>query len=106
MKIFMILNGYCHWDATAQVATLDEAHQRFAPDMEFVEAPEWVFEGWGYSPDAEGDSRFIKPIPPEGWVYDDATGTMYPAEDAPGGGSGGDVWDELAAAYAEGVNLA
>ena len=28
----------------------------------FVEAPDNVFEGWGYL-----DGEFIQPVPPEGW---------------------------------------
>ena len=36
-----------------------------------------MFEGWGYNPEAEGEARFIKPIPPEGWLYDETTGTFY-----------------------------
>ena len=79
----------------------------FPPTDVFVEAPDYVFEGWGFDPLAEGDARFIKPEPPKGWLYDDATGTFYPAdEDPPGANDGIDVWDELAAAYREGVETA
>lgn len=41
-----------------------------------IDAPDWVFEGWGYDARKEGDERFIKPRPPEGWVYDPETGTV------------------------------
>jgi hypothetical protein len=47
------------------------------PDNGFlVTAPDWVFEGWGYDARKSGDDRFIKPRPPEGWVYDPETGTV------------------------------
>lgn len=107
MKIFQILGEVCHWDASNIVSSLAEAAERFAPDIVFVEAPDNVREGWGFDATAEGDARFIRPIPPEGWLYDEETGTFYPeadevvpADDAP------DFWDELAAAYTEGVNNA
>lgn len=31
-----------------------------------------------YDEEQEGDARFVKPIPPEGWGYDDETGSFYP----------------------------
>ena len=45
-----------------------------------METPDYVFEGWGYDETAEGYERFIKPTAPEGWAYDDATGTFYPTD--------------------------
>lgn len=104
MKIFQIFEGFVHWDASNIVKRIDDAAEMFAPDMEFVEAPDYVFEGWGYDPSRDGDERFLKPIPPEGWEYDDDTGTMYRPGDLPAGET--DIWDELAAAYTEGVNNA
>lgn len=107
MKIVQILGGFVHWDASASVPNLEAASRLFAADMIFVEAPDYVFEGWGYDPLADGDARFIQPEPPEGWLYDPETGTYYPdGEDPPGANTDSDVWDELAAAYREGVNLA
>jgi len=105
MKIFQILNGFCHWDATEVLPSAEEAEQRFAADMMFVEAPAYVFEGWGYDDTQEGDARFVKPTPPEGWLYDDLTGTFY-REDCPPPSAVHDIWDELADAYAKGVNEA
>lgn len=104
MKFFQIFNGICYWDASNVVSSLEEAAERFAPDILIVEAPDCVFEGWGYDPAQDGDARFIKPTAPEGWEYDDATGTFY----IPGAESASepDIWDELAAAYVEGVNNA
>ena len=121
MKIMQILGDFVHWDATPQFPTMQDIEGRFAPDIVFVEAPDYVFEGWGYDETAEGDARFIKPEPPEGWVYDEKTGTFYPeGEEAPktleervsdlennaGGGNADAVYDELAAAYEEGVQNA
>ncbi len=107
MKIFQILGGFCHWDASNVVSSLDEAAERFAPDIVFVEAPDNVREGWGFDDSLDGDARFLRPVPPEGWEYDDDTGTFYDPNavpEAPAGGS--DIWDELAAAYREGVDEA
>lgn len=78
MKIFQVMNGFCHWDATRKHPTLKSTENLYAPDIVFVEAPDYVFESWGFDPGKEGDERFIKPTPPEGWLYDDATGTFYP----------------------------
>ena len=78
MKIFQIVDNFCYYDATAVHPSLADTEGRYPPDVLFVEAPDNVFEGWGYNPNAKGDARFIKPTPPEGWLYDDATGTFYP----------------------------
>lgn len=80
MKIFQITGGFCHWDATEVVPTLADTAGRFAPDMQFAEAPDYVFEGWGYDPTLEGDARFIQPEVPDGWLYDPLTGTFYPED--------------------------
>lgn len=80
MKIFQVNNGFCYWDATRQHPTLDSTAGLYAPTIEFVEAPDFVFEGWGFDSTEEGDTRFIQPTPPEGWSYDPATGTFYPNE--------------------------
>ena len=82
MKIFQIISALCWWDATSTVHTIDEAREMFPPDCLFVEAPDYVFEGWGFDEHADGDARFIRPEAPEGYLYDEATGTFYPA-DAP-----------------------
>lgn len=74
MKIFQILNGFCHYDATPIHPTLEDTVGKYAPDIVFIEAPDYVFEGWGYDETKEGDARFIQPTAPEGWEYDVATG--------------------------------
>ena len=84
MKIFQIFRGFCHWDATAIHPTLAATNGLYAPNIKFVEAPDFVREGWGFDETAEGDERFIEPTPPEGWLYDRETGTFYPdPNDAP-----------------------
>lgn len=92
MKIFQILNGFCHWDATPKHPTLESTQGRYAPDIVFVETPDNVHEGWGYDETQEGDERFIRPALPEPsqwtdengelrqWMYDDETGTFYIAD--------------------------
>ena len=72
------MDGFCHWDATPVHPTLESTVGMYAPNIVFVETPDFVFEGWGYDEEQEGDARFIKPIPPEGWGYDDETGSFYP----------------------------
>lgn len=83
MKVYQIFQGICYWDATRKFPTLESTIGKFTPETLFVEAPDYVFEGWGYDPDKTGDARFIKPTPPEGWLYDDETGTFYPEEELP-----------------------
>lgn len=73
-KIFQIVNGFCHWLTPFQ--SLDETIGKYPDDCLFVEAPDYVNEQWAYDPTKEGDERFVKPIPPEGWIYDDETGTF------------------------------
>ena len=77
MKIFQVMNSICHWDATNQYPTLESTVDKFASDVIFVEAPDYVREGWGYL-----DGVFIRPTPPPGWIYDEYSGTFSPI-DAP-----------------------
>lgn len=84
MKVFQIIDYICFSDMTKNFPTVESTIGYFTPETLFVEAPDYVFEGWGYDPDETGDNRFIKPIPPEGWLYDDESGTFYkePTEEA------------------------
>lgn len=75
MKIFLVKNSICHWQTP--YTSLRETVNKYPSDKVFVEAPDYVFEGWGYDDTAEGEARFIKPTPPEGWLYDQATGSFY-----------------------------
>lgn len=72
MKVFQIENEICYWEATRQFPTVESTIGYFPSNLLFVEAPDYVFEGWGYI-----NGRFIKPTPPEGWLYDENTGTFY-----------------------------
>lgn len=81
MKVFQVIGGFCHWDATAVFPTAEATVGRFPPTDLFVDAPDYVFEGWGYDPSRE--DPFVKPETPDGWVYDDATGTFYREGDTP-----------------------
>lgn len=80
MKIFQIVNGFCHW--CTPFKSLSET-EGFPPDCIFVEAPDYVNEQWGFDDTQEGDARFIHPEPPEGWAFDDDTGTFYPLDAVP-----------------------
>lgn len=77
MKIFLTVDGFCHKDYTREYKSAKEAAKFFDKTVTFVETPDYVFEGWGYDETAKGDDRFIKPTPPEGFDYDDETGTFY-----------------------------
>jgi len=78
MKVFQIVNGICHWDATSVHPTIQSTYGKYSIDTLFVEAPDFVFEGWGYQ-----DGNFIQPTPPPGWLYDPNTGTFYPEDSEP-----------------------
>lgn len=76
MKIFQIVNNFCHWEASIQFPTMEQIKQAYPTDqLLFVEAPDYVHVGWGYI-----NGEFIKPQAPEGWLYDDGTGTFYPED--------------------------
>ncbi len=74
MKIMQILDGFCYYDATETARTHDLSGLE---GITLVEAPDYVFPGWGFDETREGDARFIKPTQPEGWLYDEKTGTFY-----------------------------
>lgn len=94
MKIFQVLNGICHWDATKKHPSIKDTEGKYSPEIIFVEAPDFVFEGWGYDEAAQGDDRFIKPSLPQPeswtdmatgkiyhWEYDETVGTFYMADE-------------------------
>ena len=83
MKVFQIVSGFCYYDATSLYVNADEAVKHYSPDTVWVDAPDYVFESWGYDGSKEGDERFIQPVPPEGWAYDPGTGTFYQIGDIP-----------------------
>lgn len=75
MKIFQIFNGDLYWETPYN--SLEETKGKYPADVVFVEAPDYVFESWGYDENQDGEARFIKPTAPEGWVYDESNGTFY-----------------------------
>lgn len=77
MKIVQIENGFVHWDASKDVPDLNWALTHYSTKLHFVEAPDFVREGFSFDENADGDARFIEPEPPEGWLYDKNTGTFY-----------------------------
>lgn len=77
MKIVQIREGFVHWDATRDVQNLEYASNHYASNIEFVEAPDYVFEGWSVERGDDGKIKFLQPVPPEGWLYDPNTGTFY-----------------------------
>lgn len=82
MKVFEVQEGIVSF-YHPEYASSEEAYLYFARNILFIDAPDYVFEGWGYDSEAEGDARFIKPTPPDGWLYDDETGTFYPENELP-----------------------
>lgn len=78
MKLFIIFNYQCYNDITRLYRTLEDAKAHYDSKTVIVEAPDYVFENWGYDETKEGNARFIQPEPPEGWIYDPDTGTFYP----------------------------
>ena len=77
MKIFQVLNNIVHYDMTSLYSSAEVARTKYSATTQIVEAPDYVFEGWGFNPNEIGDARFVKPALPEGWKYDEATGTFY-----------------------------
>lgn len=73
-KVFQIVNGFCHWQTP--FTSVEETVGKYPEDCLFVEAPDYVNEQWAYDATKTGDERFVKPTPPEGWMYDDETGTF------------------------------
>jgi len=73
MKRFIVIGNSVALDVSPGTPHVE----KMPPDNGcLVNAPDYVFEGWGYDAREEGDARFIKPCPPEGWVYDPETGTV------------------------------
>lgn len=81
MKIVQIEEGFVHWDATSAVPSLEWAKSHYASNIIFVEAPDYVFEGWIFDNSKEGEDRFIKPTPPDGWLYNENNGSFYKKDD-------------------------
>ena len=80
MKIFQILNSEIYFDMSNLYPNVESAKACYDSTISIVEAPDYVFPGWGYDASKEGDEQFIKPVAPEGWQYDDDTGTFWNPE--------------------------
>lgn len=88
MKVFRIEEELCFDDITHIAETAEEAYERFGYDDIYVDAPDYVFVGWGFDGSKEGDDRFIKPVPPAGYYYDDSDGGIYQMPIGYSGGTG------------------
>lgn len=77
MKVFQIVGGFCYYDATHLYPNAAVAAKHYSPDTVWADAPDYVFEGWGYDETKTDDERFLQPQAPEGWLYDPDTGTFY-----------------------------
>lgn len=80
MKIMQILDSEVYCDLTPLYPNIQTARQCYSSEIQIEETPDYVFPGWGYNASKEGDERFIKPVPSEGWEYDDDTGTFWNPE--------------------------
>lgn len=79
-KVFEIVDGICidklpFTSLTTTITTRSSA-------VLFVQAPDYVFPGWGYrnidddGNPITGDDCFTKPVAPEGYFYNDETGAF------------------------------
>ena len=80
MKVFQIVGNICFKDITRlynhhDLSKITALHYEIAPDH--------VFANWGFDPDKEGDERFVKPIPPEGFIYNEENGCFEPENPDP-----------------------
>lgn len=80
MKTMQIVKGQVYCDLTRKFPSAKDAEGKFASNIVIVDAPDWVFPGWGYDSSQTGDARFIMPTVQEGMRYDKATGTVYNIE--------------------------
>lgn len=78
MKVFLIKGRFCHEDVSDRFSSAEAAGHE-CPDSAFADAPDFVFQGWGYDETVDGDERFIKPGTPDGYRYDDGCGCFVPA---------------------------
>lgn len=81
MKLFQIINNVANADFSKYGEAKDKIPKNLFPETlinELIEAPEYVFIGWFYDSETK---TWIKPKAPEGFAYDDETGTFYPDKD-------------------------
>ena len=70
MKVVEIVNKRVHREYW-EYQTAEEAQKHFAQNIHFENAPDWVWEGYGFDASKTGDDRFIRPALSEGWVYNE-----------------------------------
>lgn len=82
-KIYIIFAGMCYEEITNKIMpdgrmikTKEDAEKYYARNIKIVDAPDYVFPNWGYD-EKNHASPFIEPKAPEGWAYDDGTGTFW-----------------------------
>ena len=79
MKVFEIVGNICHKEYP-QYTNAKEASQYYSKEIIFVDAPDWVWPGYGYDSNKSGDSRFVRPTLSEGWEYDENGHIWNPEE--------------------------
>lgn len=77
MKVVQIHNGQVYHDLSYKYSTASEASKFYSSEILIVDAPDYVFPGWGYNSSLDGDNKFIKPTVPEDMEYDEQTGTVW-----------------------------
>jgi hypothetical protein len=77
MKIFQVINNVAHADFSEFGKTKAEIPKNLFPKKlmdELVDAPNEVFIGWFYD---KSNNQWIKPESPDGFEYDEESGTFY-----------------------------
>lgn len=69
-KVVEILYGRVH-KIYPQYDSKDEAYGHFSNSIHFEDAPDNIWEGFGFDPSKEGDERFTRPPLSDGWAYDE-----------------------------------
>ena len=74
MKIFQIINKitYADFSSHSSIANIPDKTYPETVMEQLVEAPDHVFLGWAYI-----NNEFVQPVTPEGFAYDEKTGTYY-----------------------------
>ena len=70
MKVMEIADGRTRISCP-QYASAEEARKYFAPNIQFIDVPDWVGVGWKILDGVEGDGKYLAPELPEGWVWDE-----------------------------------
>lgn len=86
MKLVQIVNNKVAWIVPQHLINSIIEDNTY-PGCKFITAPDYVTKGWGYKEYNENgdilssdEDRFIKPIPEDGYFYNDYTGNIEPIE--------------------------